>query len=303
MSKVLRGTLYTLAAGIAWGLSGTSGQYLMEHGFSALSLTNVRLLLAGLVLMMLAYATNKDSFKEIWKDKSSLLHILLFAVLGLFINQYAYLAAIHETNAGTATVLQYLCPVGVLAYTCVKDRVAPTVAQVCSMILAIGGTFLIATHGQVNQLSMTPKGLFLGIFSAFTYALYILLPIGLIKKWGSMLVIGIGMTIAGILLLPFSGILQHQWQFRSDILLALVGIIVIGTIFAYTVFLKGTSLVGPVKSSLLASIEPISAVFFAFVIMNERFYLLDFVGMGMILLAVLLISVKDLILEKKKGLL
>ena len=261
----------------------------------------MRLLLAGLVLMMLAYATNKDSFKEIWKDKSSLLHILLFAVLGLFINQYAYLAAIHETNAGTATVLQYLCPVGVLAYTCVKDRVAPTVAQVCSMILAIGGTFLIATHGQVNQLSMTPKGLFLGVFSAFTYALYILLPIGLIKKWGSMLVIGIGMTIAGILLLPFSGIFQHQWQVRSDILLALVGIIVIGTIFAYTVFLKGTSLVGPVKSSLLASIEPISAVFFAFVIMNERFYLLDFVGMGMILLAVLLISVKDLILEKKKG--
>ena len=171
------------------------------------------------------------------------------------------------------------------------------------MILAIGGTFLIATHGQVNQLSMTPKGLFLGIFSAFTYALYILLPIGLIKRWGSMLVIGIGMTIAGILLLPFSGIFQHQWQVRSDILLALVGIIVIGTIFAYTVFLKGTSLVGPVKSSLLASIEPISAVFFAFVIMNERFYLLDFVGMGMILLAVLLISVKDLILEKKKGLL
>ena len=118
-----------------------------------------------------------------------------------------------------------------------------------------------------------------------------------------MLVIGIGMTIAGILLLPFSGIFHHQWQFRSDILLALVGIIVIGTIFAYTVFLKGTSLVGPVKSSLLASIEPISAVFFAFIIMNERFYLLDFVGMGMILLAVLLISVKDLILEKKKGLL
>ena len=303
MSKVLRGTIYTLAAGIAWGLSGTSGQYLMENGFSALSLTNVRVLLAGLVLMMLAYTTNKESFKKIWKDKSSLLHILIFAILGLFINQYAYLVAIHETNAGTATVLQYLCPVGVLAYTCVKDRVAPTVAQLCSMILAIGGTFLIATHGQVNQLSMTPKGLFLGVFSAFTYALYILLPIGLIKKWGSMLVIGIGMTIAGILLLPFSGIFQYQWQFRLDILLALVGIIVIGTIFAYTVFLKGTSLVGPVKSSLLASIEPISAVFFAFIIMNERFYLLDFVGMSMILLAVLLISVKDLILEKKKGLL
>ncbi|EKA03222.1 drug/metabolite transporter (DMT) superfamily permease [Streptococcus sp. GMD6S] len=34
-------------AGIAWGLSGTSGQYLMAHGISALVLTDLRLLIAG----------------------------------------------------------------------------------------------------------------------------------------------------------------------------------------------------------------------------------------------------------------
>ena len=42
---------------------------------------------------------------KIWK--LSLIHI--------------YLEAIAETNAGTATVLQYLCPVGILAYTCIID--------------------------------------------------------------------------------------------------------------------------------------------------------------------------------------
>ena len=57
---------------------------------------------------------------------------------------------------------------------------------------------------------------------------------------------------------------------------------------------------GPVKSSLLASIEPTSAVFFAFLIMNEQFYLVDFFGMAMILVAVTLISLKDLLLEKIK---
>ena len=303
MSKMLKGTIYTLVAGIAWGLSGTSGQYLMMHGFSALSLTNVRLLLAGLSLMGMAYFSNPLSFRLIWKDKQSLALILIFALFGLFLNQYAYLEAIHETNAGTATVLQYLCPVGILAYTCIKDKVAPTALEIFSMILAVGGTFLIATHGQLNQLSMTPKGLLIGLFSAFTYSLYILLPIDLIKKWGSVLVIGIGMTISSVFLLPFSGLTQHQWLFRLDILLALIGIIVIGTIFAYTLFLKGTTIVGPVKSSLLASIEPISAVFFAFLIMRERFYILDFVGMVMILMAVMLISLKDLWIQKKKGIL
>ena len=227
----------------------------------------------------------------------------LFALLGLLLNQFAYLKSIYESNAGTATVLQYVCPVGILAYTCLKDCVAPTVTEVLSMILAVGGTFLIATHGQFNQLSVTPTGLFWGLFAAFTYALYILIPIQLIKMWGSISVIGVGMMLAGIVLTPFSGISHFHWQLSTEVYLALVGIILVGTIIAYTLFLKGTSLVGPVKSSLLAAVEPISAVFFAFLIMHEQFYFLDFVGMFMILSAVALISIKDLILEKRKGIL
>ena len=298
MSNSLKGTLLTVVAGIAWGLSGTSGQYLMVHGISALVLTNLRLLIAGGILMLLAYATAKDKMLAFLTDKKSLLSLLLFALIGLFLNQFAYLTAIQETNAGIATVLQYVCPVGILIYSCIKDKVAPTLGEIVSIILAIGGTFLIATHGQLDQLSMTPSGLFWGLFSALTYAMYIILPIALIKKWGSSLVIGVGMVIAGLVALPFTGVLEANIPTSLDFLLAFAGIILIGTVFAYTAFLKGASLIGPVKSSLLASIEPISAVFFAFLIMNEQFYPIDFLGMAMILIAVTLISLKDLLLEK-----
>lgn len=300
MSKALKGTLFTVIAGITWGLSGTSGQYLMAHGISALVLTNIRLIIAGLLLVLLSYIKSKEQFLDFLKDKSSLFSLLLFSLFGLFLNQLAYLSAIQETNAGTATVLQYVCPVGILAYTCIKDKVAPTIAEILSMFLAIGGTFLIATHGQMDQLSMTPAGLFWGLFSALTYALYIILPIKLIQKWGSILVIGVGMTISGFVAVPFTGIIGTSLPMSFDIFLAFTGIILIGTVFAYTAFLKGASMVGPVKSSLLASIEPISAVFFAFMIMGDIFYPIDFVGMAMILLAVTIISLKDLMLEKKK---
>ena len=299
MSKALKGTLFTVIAGTAWGLSGTSGQYLMVHGISALVLTNIRLIIAGLLLVLLSYIKSKEQFLAFLKDKSSLFSLLLFTLFGLFLNQLAYLSAIQETNAGTATVLQYVCPVGILAYTCIKDKVAPTIAEILSMILAIGGTFLIATHGQLDQLSMTPAGLFWGLFSALTYALYIILPIKLIQKWGSILVIGVGMTISGFVAVPFTGINDASLPMSFDVFLAFAGIILIGTVFAYTVFLKGASMVGPVKSSLLASIEPISAVFFAFMIMGDIFYPVDFLGMAMILLAVTIISLKDLMLEKK----
>ena len=111
--------------------------------------------------------------------------------------QLTYLEAIAETNAGTATVLQYLCPVGILAYTCVKDRVAPTLSEVVSMLLAIGGTFLIATHGQLNHLAINPKGLAWGLISAFAYAPLHHSTYSVNSKMGSMLVIGIGMLIPG----------------------------------------------------------------------------------------------------------
>ena len=107
------------------------------------------------------------------------------------------------------------------------------------------------------------------------------------------------MTISGFVAVPFTGIIGASIPMSFDIFLAFAGIILIGTVFAYTAFLKGASMVGPVKSSLLASIEPISAVFFAFMIMGDIFYPVDFLGMAMILLAVTIISLKDLMLEKK----
>lgn len=303
MSPSLKGTVMTLIAGIAWGLSGACGQYLMSHGFSPITLTTMRLVLAGAVLIIFAYLADKKKMTAFLRDRSTYLPLCLFSFLGLLMTQLTYLEAIDATNAGTATVLQYLCPIFVLAYTCLKDRLAPTISELVSMVLAIAGTFLIATHGRMDQLAITPKGLFWGLVSAVAYALYIILPIPLIRKWGSMLVIGCGMVVPGMVMLPFTAGQIIQGQYGLGNLFGLVGLVMIGTIFAYTVFLKGTSLIGPVKGSLLASIEPISAVFFAFAIMKDHFFTLDFIGMAMILLAVLIISLKDLLLQKQKGIL
>ena len=98
MSKTMKGTLMTLIAGIAWGLSGVSGQYLMVHGFSAIELTNLRLLFSGIVLILLSYVADKEKFLAFAKDKSSYLPLLIFAFLGLLLTQLTYLEAIAETN-------------------------------------------------------------------------------------------------------------------------------------------------------------------------------------------------------------
>ncbi|NQP36778.1 EamA family transporter [Streptococcus suis] len=299
MAEKRLGTLITVIAGIAWGLSGVSGQYLMSRGVSVDMITSLRLLVSGFFLVGLAYATAKEQLLAVLNDKNALLGIFIFAMLGLVLNQTAYLQAIYHTNAGTATVLQYLCPILVLAYTCLKNREKPSGIELISIILAVAGTFLIATHGKLDELSVAPIGLFWGIFSAFTYALYIILPGKLIRQYGSITVIGLGLLMGGIVVTL--GVQTWKQSLPLDIGTAfgLLGIVGVGTIFAYTAFLKGVSLVGPVNGSLLASIEPIASVFFAVWLVNEQFYIIDFVGMLLILLAVLLISLKDLMISRK----
>lgn len=296
------GTLITLIAGIAWGLSGVSGQYVMSRGLSVGFLTSLRLLVSGIVLLGLAFVTGKEQLLAVLKKKTALVGIFIFALFGLVLNQMAYLQAIHHTNAGTATVLQYLCPVLVLTYSCLKDRKKPRGIELVSIVLAIVGTVLIATHGQLDKLAVTPSGLFWGIFSAFTYALYIILPGKLIAQYGSLAVIGCGMLMGGFVVTLGLKTWQYDFFLDSGILLGLLGIIGIGTIFAYTAFLKGVSMVGPVTASLLASIEPIASVFFAVGLVNEHFHAIDVIGMLFILLAVLCISLKDsVIVDKKRG--
>ncbi|MFR1968604.1 MAG: EamA family transporter, partial [Streptococcus salivarius] len=67
-----------------------------------------------------------------------------------------------------------------------------------------------------------------------------------------------------------------------------------------TVFLKGTTMVGAVKGSLVASVEPIASVILTVLIMGDRFFAIDVVGMFLIVLAVIIISLKNLVALKKQ---
>ncbi|HEN0918438.1 TPA: EamA family transporter [Streptococcus agalactiae] len=299
MTKKEKGTMKTLAAGLAWGISGISGQYLMSHGVHVNLLTSLRLLITGIFLLSLARSKQKEHLVAAWKQPKFLKQVLLFSIFGLVLNQYAFLRAIHLTNAGTATVLQYMAPILILSIVCILNRQRPTSFEIIAIAMAILGTYMIATHGKLGSLAITPKGLMWGLGSAITYSIYILLPVKLIHEWGSTIVIGSGMFIGGILFSLVTKAWQYPLQINVMSILAYIGIIGIGTIFAYTFFLKGVSIVGAVKGSLLASVEPVSSVFLTVLVLGEIFYPIDLLGMLFIFLAVTLISYKDLIALKK----
>ena len=299
MDELVKGRIYTLIGAISWGLSGACGQYLMnDSGVSPIYLTALRMVIAGLVLTLFACLKQPKQFCEVVKSPKIMRRMLFFGIFGLMLCQLTYLFAIHSSNAGTATVLQYTCPIFIVIYVSLKEKTVPTIMEFVAIVFALVGTFVIATHGNPFNLSLSPSGLFWGIISAFAYALYTLLPGKLIRQWGSLIVTGLGLLSGGILFYFGTASWQYTIQWQPYTFIAFIGIIGIGTIFAYSLYLEGVSLIGPVQGSLLASAEPISSVFFSIILLGEVFQGIDIVGIVLILIAVYLITMKEQLQEK-----
>lgn len=291
--KQTKGIICTLLGGICWGFSGTCGQYLFTYkNIESGWLTMIRMIVAGIILITINFIKKDNNLKEIWKNKKDVIRLILFALFGLLLSQYTYLTAISFSNAGTATILQNLNPVMIMIFVCIIKNKLPDKIEAFCIVLAVSGTFLIATHGNLSTLSISPEGLFWGIACAVGAVFYSLIPCDLTSKYGSMVVTGYAMFIGGISFTFISGYWKLKVNLDMGTILGVLAITVIGTAMAYTLYLKGVSEIGPVKASMLASIEPVAATLFSFLWMGTKFALIDIVGFVCILTTVFLLSRK-----------
>lgn len=287
----IRGVLCTLIGGCCWGFSGNCGQYLFNvHGVDPQWLTVIRMITAGLITVGIVAARNRQKLIDCAKDKHDRIMMLLYGVFGLLLSQYTYLEAINATNAGTATVLQYIGPVLVMVLVCFSGRRLPKPHEALSIVLVIVGTFLLATHGNPRTMVINPVGLFWGLFAACTLVLYTMLPKSIAPKYGAFMTTGVGTLIGGIAFF----IIVHPWPLTVDLplsgWLAVAGMIMIGTVIAYPLYVQGVNDVGPVKASMLASVEPVSAAVISAVWLKSEFAAMDIVGFGCILTTVFLLA-------------
>ena len=180
--------LLTIVAAIGWGFSGTCSEHLFKtYGTNGEWLTSIRLLTAGLLLILISLASGQGrALLGILRDKRDRWTLLFFAVIGMMAVQYTYLTAIAHTNSGTATVLQYSGPAFVLFYICLTTRRLPTWRESASLVGILVGVFLIATHGDITTLAISRAGLAWGMASAVFLAAHDIIPVGIIQRWGSL---------------------------------------------------------------------------------------------------------------------
>lgn len=290
MSIKAKGFVLAACAGGLWGLSGGTGQYLFdEKGIVAIWLVCYRLLFSGMIL--LAYLMyRKTDVTSIWKDKKQGRTLLLHSIAGMMMVQFTFFKAIETSNAGTATVLQYLNPAMLLVFFTVVKKKKPSKKEILVVAMALFGIFMVSTGGNVDGLTLSVEGLMWGLACAFFSCVYSVLPIELLKTYDAKLICGWGMFIGGIVLC----LVSRPWNLGAvvdqGVIAGMVFIILFGTIIPFTCSLMSLPMIGPINTNLLSSVEPIVAALVAFAFLGTVFSLGEVVGFVFIIGTIMVLA-------------
>jgi drug/metabolite transporter (DMT)-like permease len=282
-----------LMAAVLWGVSGTCGQFLFQQrGISVEWLMSARMLGAGGLLLLMAFIQKDKDIWMIWKDKVSRKKLLVFGILGMLTVQYSYFAAIKYSNAATATILQFSAPVLIALYLAFRHAQRLSAFEYLAILMAVTGTFLLVTHGNIHTLNISPFAFMLGMASAISLAIYTLLPGQLLKKHTALSVIGWGLFIGGVAI----SFVKAPWQFDGVwdgyTIANVLFVVIFGTLLPFYMYLKAVQIIGGQKASLLTSAEPLSATLIAVAWLGISFKVIDWIGALFIIATVFMLSAK-----------
>ena len=290
--EVIFGTILTITGGILWGISGVCGQFLFQNKeVTASWLVPIRLVTAGLLLLLYYVIRDKGKAFDIWRSKRNRTDIIVYGLAGMMLCQYSYFQTIEWSNAGTATVIQYLGPALIVVWVCFRTKRLPQTKEVLGVILAVTGIFLIATHGNPTSLALSQKALVMGLLSAVSVVVYTIKPAGLQKQFATPLVLAWGMLIGGAVLMVVFRPWNYQVIFDRETFMALAFIILFGTMAGFSMYLTGVKMIGSVKASLFSCVEPVASMVLTAVWMKVSFTTPDLIGTLFVIATIIILAV------------
>ena len=293
------GTFLTIAGGILWGISGVCGQFLFQSkDVTASWLVPLRLVTAGFLLLCYYLIRDKGKAFDIWKTKRNRIDIIIYGLAGMMLCQYSYFQTIEWSNAGTATVIQYLGPALIVVWVCLQTRRLPEKKEVLGVILAVTGIFLIATHGNPTTLALSQKALIMGLISAVSVVIYTVKPARMQAEFDTPLILAWGMLIGGIALTIAFRPWNNKVIFDGETFTALTFIILFGTMAGFSMYMTGVKMIGSVKASLYSCVEPVASMVLTAVWMKVSFTTPDLIGTAFVIATIIILALPS---PLKKG--
>ncbi|QFF97801.1 EamA/RhaT family transporter [Psychrobacillus glaciei] len=297
-----KGITLIIVGAMLWGASGPMMEWVLHNSnFSIQFFMTIRLTVAGLFLLFFLKLSGKQIF-TIWKEPSWWRQLVVFGIFGMLGAQYTFVATIEASNASIATLLQFLGPIYIVLLVSWKSRKFPPRYQVIGIVGTLLGLFFLLTNAKLDELLISTEALLWGLGVGLTFAFYTVYPARLMKEWGVLIVVGWGMLVGGTVLAIVTQCWRsNEWNYLSEfpVNLMVAFIILIGTI-AFVLFLSSMKYITAVETSILSSMEPLTAMVISVIWFGQILGAWQYFGVVVMLVFVTWLSVAGEIKWKKK---
>ena len=273
----VRGTLFCLAAGVAFSVSPVLIQVAYAHGAAVTGVLAWRYLAAALLLVVIA--------------GRKMVRVPLRAALGAFVlgavvyalDSALFFGSLEHTSAPLASLVHYAHLVLVVGVAAMIGRERLTRRRLLALVGVFGGVALVG--GAAVNPDLVGVGMALG--SAAAYAVYILLSDRLLRDADPIALAAFLTMGAATSFFAAGGLLGSLGTVGGVSGLAcLVGAALVGSVFAVTSFLKGVRLVGPSTASLLMTVEVPVTIALAAIVLKQHLTSPQLVGAGLVVAAI-----------------
>ena len=287
----LRGMLLASLASSLWAISGISGEILFKKfNFSSDWLVSTRTLISGILLFLIVIFIEKKSVLKPLKNKRDCAGIILFGTAGMYLVQYTYFKTIELSNVSFATILQFTAPFFIFIYESIKNKKVPAVSTVILLFMTILGVVFIATKGNFSNLSVSLEALLLGVISAIMIAFYSTYPKKLLKKYGSITVVGWGMIIGSII----SNVIHPIWRIEGNVntksMIQVIIVVILGTSIAYLIYIASLNYISSSLAGILTAFEPVLATILSVAIFGLKFSFIEIVGFVLVFVSIFILE-------------
>lgn len=289
--KKLQGMILASLAASLWAISGISGEILFKKfNFSSDWLVSTRTLVSGILLFIIVTFIEKKSVLKPLKNKRDCVGIILFGSAGMYLVQYTYFKTIELSNVSLATILQFTAPFFIFIYESIKNKKHPSVSTVFLLFMTILGVVFIATKGNFSNLSVSLEALLLGLVSAIMIAFYSIFPKRLLKKYGSITVVGWGMIVGSII----SNVVHPIWKIEGEVntnsIIQVIIVVILGTSIAYLIYIASLNYISSSLAGILTAFEPVLAAILSIVIFGLKFSFVEIIGFVLVFVSIFILE-------------
>lgn len=270
--KSLRAEFFLVTAAIAFAFNGVISKLVLEAGFSALRLAQIRCT-GGFAILFLYFLLQKGH--SLKASRAELPWLAAYGVIGFAAVQFGYFIAIARMPISIALIIEFTAPIWIVIYIrFIRKKSVPSMMWV-SLLLGFCGLLLV---GQVwRGLTLNGIGISAAFVDAFALAAFFLLGEKLVslRSTSTLMVWGLGFaSLTWAILLPLWTFPVHFLTRKINLLgifsnyslpawILVLWIILMGTILPYALTLSGLRLLSASTTSVIGMLEPVVAGVFA----------------------------------------